>query len=98
MKLATLSVEDKTVLASVDEGSGEYRPLLLDDAPWRVRLGRAALGAVAAGAAGAAAAWTGGRQVAGWLEALQRVLVPVNLGGRLLRQAFRRELSWPCAQ
>jgi 2-keto-4-pentenoate hydratase/2-oxohepta-3-ene-1,7-dioic acid hydratase in catechol pathway len=33
VKLATLSVEDKTVLASVDEGSGEYRPLLLDGAP-----------------------------------------------------------------
>jgi len=59
--------------------------LLLDKAPWRTRIVRAGLGALAVAAVGLAIVSTGGPEVAAWREALQRVLVPVNLGGGLLR-------------
>jgi hypothetical protein len=59
--------------------------LLLDKAPWRERLIRAALGGLAVGAAWAAILWTGGGEVGHWVEALTRVLIPVNMGGGLLR-------------
>jgi hypothetical protein len=59
--------------------------LLLDKAPWRVRLLRAGAGVLAL-AAMAALVWrTGGPELAQWPDALARVLVPVNLGGGLLR-------------
>jgi hypothetical protein len=59
--------------------------LLLDKVAWRDRIARAGLGALAVGAAGLAIVLTGGPEIAQWREALHRVLVPVNLGGGLLR-------------
>ena len=58
--------------------------LLLDQASWRERIARGALGALAIAAVGAAIWLTGGEQTLAWLAALHRDLRPQNLGGGLM--------------
>jgi hypothetical protein len=58
--------------------------LLLDKAPWRVRLVRGGIGALALAAVGAAIWRTGGPEFGAWQEALHRVVVHGKPGGGLL--------------
>jgi hypothetical protein len=58
--------------------------LLLDKAPWRVRLARTAAGVAALAAVGAALWATGGSEFAAWREALDRMVVHGKPGGGLV--------------
>jgi hypothetical protein len=58
--------------------------LLLDEAPWRVRLARTAAGALVLGAVGLLVWRTGGAELGQWLDALHRVVVQGKPGGGLL--------------